>query len=128
MGGYKVAIAGATGAVGQEMLTILEERNFPAKDVRLLASKRSVGKKFLFFGNAIKVEELIPSSFQGIEIALFSAGAERSRQFVPDAVKRGAVVIDNSSAFRMDPEVPLVVPEINPEEIYTHKGIIENPN
>jgi len=125
---YKVAVAGATGAVGQEMLKILEERKFPVKDLRLLASKRSVGKRFSFSGEPVPIEELTPSSFRGIEIALFSAGADRSRQFVPDAVNAGAIVIDNSSAFRMDPRVPLVVPEINPEDIKTHTGIIANPN
>ena len=128
MGGYKVAIAGATGAVGQEMLAILEQRAFQVRELKLLASRRSVGKAFMFSGSPVTVEELTPSSFHGIEIALFSAGAERSRQFVPAAVKAGAVVIDNSSAFRMDPAVPLVVPEINPEDIRTHRGIIANPN
>jgi aspartate-semialdehyde dehydrogenase len=125
---YNVAIAGATGAVGQEMIKILEERRFPVGDVRLLASQRSVGKRCLFNGDQIPVEELTPRSFKGIDIALFSAGADRSKQFARFAVEAGATVIDNSSAFRMDPEVPLVIPEINPEDIFTHKGIIANPN
>lgn len=128
MAGYHVAVVGATGAVGQEMLSILQERKFPLKSLRLLASKRSVGKTFPFRGESVGVEELTRSSFRGIDIALFSAGADRSKQFAPAAVKAGAVVIDNSSAFRMEPNVPLVVPEINPQEIRTHKGIIANPN
>ena len=128
MAGYHVAVVGATGAVGQEMLSILEERRFPVKTLRLLASKRSVGKFFSFRGEAVAVQELKRSSFRGIDIALFSAGADRSKQFAPAAVKAGAVVIDNSSAFRMEAKVPLVVPEINAEEIGNHKGIIANPN
>lgn len=128
MAGYQVAVVGATGAVGQEMLAILQERNFPVKALRLLASKRSVGKSFPFRGERLEVEELTPKAFRGIDIALFSAGADRSKAFAPAAVKAGAVVIDNSSAFRMDPKVPLVVPEINPQEIANHQGIIANPN
>ncbi len=128
MGRYNVAIAGATGAVGQEMIKILEERHFPVKDLKLLASRRSLGKTCTFKGTQIPVQELTSGSFKGVDIALFSAGAERSLQFAPHAVKAGATVIDNSSAFRMDPQVPLVVPEINPEDIFTHKGIIANPN
>jgi len=128
MAGYHLAIAGATGAVGQEMLSILEERNFPIKRLRLLASKRSVGKSFVFRGKPVPVEELTKKSFKGIDIALFSAGGDRSKTFAKHAVKAGAVVIDNSSAFRMDPAVPLVVPEINAGEIRNHKGIIANPN
>jgi len=128
MAGYHVAIAGATGAVGQEMLALLQERSFPLKSLRLLASKRSAGKTCTFQGESIPVEELTSRSFRGIDIALFSAGGDRSQTFAPSAVKAGAVVIDNSSAFRMDPSVPLVVPEINPEDIAQHKGIIANPN
>jgi len=128
MAGYNVAVVGATGAVGQEMLSILQERKFPVKSIRLLASKRSVGKSFLFRGNSVEVEELKRNSFRGIDIALFSAGGDRSKQFAPAAVKAGAVVIDNSSAFRMEAKVPLVIPEINAEEIRNHKGIIANPN
>jgi len=128
MSGYHVAVAGATGAVGQEMLSLLQERNFPLKSLRLLASKRSVGKTFVFRGKELSVEELTPKSFRGVDIALFSAGGDRSKTFARHAVKAGAVVIDNSSAFRMDPAVPLVVPEINAEDIAAHKGIIANPN
>ena len=125
---YRVAVVGATGAVGQEMIKVLEQRNFPVSELRLLASARSAGKKLKFKGEEITVEELKPSSFEGIDIALFSAGGDRSKQFAPEAVKRGAVVIDNSSAFRMEPDVPLVVPEVNPEDVDWHKGIIANPN
>jgi len=128
MRGYRVAVVGATGAVGQEMLKILEERDFPVSDIRLLASSRSAGKKLCFKGEEVTVEELKPESFEGVDIALFSAGGDRSKQFAPEAVKRGAVVIDNSSAFRMEPDVPLVVPEVNPEDVDWHKGIIANPN
>lgn len=125
---YNVAIVGATGAVGTEMIRTLVERNFPAGKIRLLASARSVGKKLRVGGEDVPVEELTAGSFKGIEIALFSAGAARSKEFAPAAVKAGAVVVDNSSAFRMDPEVPLVVPEVNPEKIREHKGVIANPN
>jgi len=123
-----IAIAGVTGAVGQEFIKILEQRDFPVKSARMLASARSVGKTVKLKGRDYPVEELTENSFEGVEIALFSAGASRSRQFAPAAVKAGAVVVDNSSAFRMDPEVPLVVPEVNPEDIKKHKGIIANPN
>jgi aspartate-semialdehyde dehydrogenase len=126
--GYRVAVVGATGAVGEVMVRILQERNFPVKNLRLLASERSEGKELEFRGEKIRVEKLTPTSFAGIDIALFSAGASRSKEFCPAAVKSGAVVIDNSSAFRMEPDVPLVVPEVNPEAIGTHKGIIANPN
>jgi aspartate-semialdehyde dehydrogenase len=123
-----VAIAGATGAVGVEMIKTLEKRNFPLSSLRLLASSRSVGKTLPFRGEEIAVEELTEDCFEGIDIALFSAGGSRSKAFAAAAVKAGAVVIDNSSAFRMDPDVPLVVPEVNPEDIKQHKGIIANPN
>ena len=107
---YTVAVVGATGAVGNEMVSILEERNFPVGDLRLLASERSEGKQIEFKGKKIKVRKLTKDSFKGVDIALFSAGASRSLEFAPEAVKSGAVVIDNSSAFRMEPDVPLVVP------------------
>jgi len=123
-----LAIAGVTGAVGQEFLKILEERDFPFDSLKVLASSRSAGKKIPFRGKTYIVEELTSDSFKGVDIALFSAGGSRSKQFAPAAVKAGAVVVDNSSAFRMDAEVPLVVPEVNPEKIREHKGIIANPN
>ncbi|MGH7425391.1 MAG: aspartate-semialdehyde dehydrogenase [Candidatus Methylomirabilales bacterium] len=126
--GYRVAIAGATGAVGQTMLSILAERNFPVRGLRLLASERSEGKVLHFKGEEVKVEQLTERSFEGIELALFSAGASRSKEFAPEAVRAGALVVDNSSAFRMDPTVPLVVPEINPEAARRHSGLIANPN
>lgn len=123
-----VAIAGITGAVGQEMATCLEERDFPIGKLTPLASARSAGKTIHFRGQDISVAELSLDSFAGIDIALFSAGGDISREFVPVAVNAGAVVIDNSSAFRMDPDVPLVIPEINPQDAEAHKGIIANPN
>jgi aspartate-semialdehyde dehydrogenase len=123
-----VAVVGVTGAVGQEFLAILEQRRFSFKTLRVLASSRSAGKKVPFMGKEYTVEELTQDSFGGVDIALFSAGASRSREFAPAAVKAGAVVVDNSSAYRMDPEVPLVIPEINPQKIKEHKGIIANPN
>lgn len=126
--GCRLAIAGVTGAVGQEFLQILAEREFPFDSLLMLASSRSAGKKIEFKGKKYIVEELTEKSFANIDIALFSAGGSRSKQFAPVAVKAGAVVVDNSSAFRMDPEVPLVIPEINPEKIKEHKGIIANPN
>jgi aspartate-semialdehyde dehydrogenase len=125
---YRVAIVGATGMVGQEFIKVLEQRNFPMTSIRLLASDRSAGKKLFVTHQEIEVKEAVPESFKGIDIALFSAGTETSRHFSPIASKSGAVVIDNSSAFRMYPEVPLVVPEVNPEDIKWHKGIIANPN
>jgi len=123
-----VAIAGATGAVGTEFIRLLEERPFPLGELKLLASKRSVGKKLCCRGREYEIEELTTESFEGVDIAFFSAGGGRSKEFAPSAVAAGAVVIDNSSAFRMDPEVPLVIPEINPEDIALHNGIIANPN
>ncbi|MDI6815452.1 MAG: aspartate-semialdehyde dehydrogenase [Dehalococcoidales bacterium] len=128
MKGFKVAIVGATGLVGQEFIKILEQRNFPMSSILLLASDRSAGKKLFVTNQEIEVKETTPESFKGIDIALFSAGTETSRYFSPIAAQSGAVVIDNSSAFRMVPTVPLVVPEVNPEDIKWHKGIIANPN
>ena len=128
MKGYRVAVVGATGAVGREMVKVLEQRDFPVSEIKLLASSRSAGKIVRFRGEDVKVEELKPESFEGVDIALFSAGGERSKQFAPEAVKRGVVVIDNSSAFRMEEDVPLVVPEVNPEDVDWHRGIIANPN
>jgi len=125
---YNVAVAGATGAVGNAMIEILEERNFSVGNLILLASERSEGKLLKFHGESIAVRTLTHDSFEGIDIALFSAGSERSKEFAPSAVKAGAVVVDNSSAFRMQDEVPLVVPEVNPEKIIEHHGIIANPN
>lgn len=125
---YNVAIVGATGAVGVEMIKTLEKRRFPVKNLKLLASSRSVGKKLRYLDEDIPVEELTHSAFRGVDIALFSAGGGRSKEFAASAVKSNAVVIDNSSAFRMDPNVPLVVPEANPEDIKSHQGIIANPN
>lgn len=127
---YHVAVAGATGAVGNQMLTCLAERRFPIKSLKLLASSRSAGKSLIFQGRPYTVEELTPDSFKGMDIALFSAGGSTSETYAPLAAKAGCVVIDNSSAWRMDPQVPLVVPEVNPQAIadYTQKGIIANPN
>ena len=127
---YHVAVAGATGAVGNEMIQILEEQEFPVASLKLLASSRSAGKTLDFRGESLHVEELRDDSFEGVDIALFSAGAAASRQFAPAAAESGCVVIDNSSAWRMDPEVPLVVPEVNPHAVadYRNKGIIANPN
>jgi len=125
---YRVAIAGATGAVGREFLNCLETRAFPVSALRLLASSRSRGKKLAFRGVEIEVEELRQDSFRGVDIAFFSAGGAISRQFAPAAVESGAVVVDNSSAFRMDSQVPLVIPEVNPGAIASHRGIIANPN
>jgi aspartate-semialdehyde dehydrogenase len=125
---YRVAIAGATGAVGVEFLRLLEERHFPIFELRLLASARSRGKTMRFQGRDIAVEELTENSFRDVDIAFFSAGGSISKKFAPIAVRAGAVVVDNSSAFRMDASVPLVIPEINPEAIAGHAGIIANPN
>ena len=128
MKAYNVAIVGATGMVGQEFIKVLQQRNFPAASVSLYASDRSAGKKLYVGHHEIEVKETNPDSFQNIDIALFSAGAEISRYFSPIAAKSGTLVVDNSAAFRMEPKVPLVVPEINPEDIRLHGGIIANPN
>jgi len=125
---YHVAVVGATGLVGQEFIKILLQRNFPVASLRLLASDRSAGRKLPVGNREIEVEETTADSFGGVEIALFSAGAEQSRYFSPLAAKAGAVVVDNSSAWRTDKGVPLVVPEVNPEDIRLHNGIIANPN
>ena len=123
-----VAIMGATGAVGTEFIRILEQRGFPLKSLKLLASSRSAGKTLKFRGEDLVVEELTENSFEGVDLVLASAGGSISKRFVPHAVEAGAVVVDNTSAFRMDPGVPLVVPEVNPEDIKDHNGIIANPN
>jgi aspartate-semialdehyde dehydrogenase len=123
-----VAVVGATGAVGIEMIRTLEKRQFPVGKLTLLASARSVGKKLKFRNEEITVKELTTDSFAGIDLALFSAGGSISRDFAPAAVKAGCVVVDNSSYYRMDPQVPLVVPEINAEDVHRHQGIIANPN
>jgi aspartate-semialdehyde dehydrogenase len=123
-----VAVVGATGAVGVELMQCLEQRRFPLSNLRLFASARSAGKTLPFRGKPLAVEELTEDSFRGVDIALFSAGGNQSKRFAPIAVRQGAVVVDNSSAFRMDAEVPLVVPEINPQAVRLHKGIIANPN
>ena len=127
---FNIAVAGATGAVGNQMIACLEERSFPIETIKLLASARSVGRRLDFRGESIAVEELTESSFKGVDVALFSAGGGISEKFAPLAAKDGCVAIDNSSAWRMDPEVPLVVPEVNPHAIaqYKNKGIIANPN
>jgi len=130
MRSYNVAVVGATGAVGNEMIKVLEQRNFPVKKLTLLASERSLGKDLTFHGKSIPVEVLTENSFAGIEIGLFSAGGSVSEKFAPIAAAQGCVVIDNTSAFRMVPDIPLVVPEVNPEAIalYKNRGIIANPN
>lgn len=125
---FHVGVVGATGAVGEEMINVLRDRNFPLKSLRLFASKRSAGKTIDFKGTEIVVEELTHDSWKGLDIALFSAGGDISKEYGPIFAKNGVVVIDNSSAFRMDKDVPLVVPEVNPEDIKKHKGIIANPN
>ncbi|MTI82262.1 MAG: aspartate-semialdehyde dehydrogenase [Firmicutes bacterium] len=124
---YNVVIVGATGAVGQEILTILEERDFPLGELRLCATSRSAGKQIIFKGQEYVVEETTAESFNGMDIALF-AGGKASLEFGPAAVERGCVVIDNSSNYRMEPDVPLIVPEVNPDDVKEHKGIIANPN
>jgi aspartate-semialdehyde dehydrogenase len=123
---YNLAVVGV-GAVGQALIDVLDEHDFPVKELKVLATKRSAGKQVQFKGKTLTVEETKPESFEGVDIALF-AGGGASREFAKAAVDRGAVVIDNSSAFRMDPEVPLVVPEVNPQDVEWHKGIIANPN
>ena len=125
---YHIAIVGATGAVGAEFFRVLERRNFPVANIRALASEKSAGKKVQFRNQPITVEELGEKSFAKIDIAFFSAGGDISRKFVPIARNAGAVVIDNSSVFRMDPDVPLVIPEINPDDVKEHRGVIANPN
>ncbi len=125
---YHLAIVGATGAVGQKILQVLEQKDLPIEKLTLLSSARSAGKKLTFNNKEIVVEEATPESFDNVDIALFSAGGSISKKLAPEAVKRGAVVIDNTSAYRMDPEVPLVVPEVNPDALDNHKGIIANPN
>jgi len=123
-----VAVVGVTGAVGQEFLTVLAERNFPIKNLKLLASARSAGKQEAFRGETYTVEELTKDSFKDIQIALFSAGGSISKEFAPAAVQAGAIVVDNSSAFRMKDGIPLVIPEVNPQAIEKHNGLIANPN
>ncbi len=125
---YKVAVLGATGLVGREFVKVLEQRDFPVAELRLLASERSAGKTLAYRGQDVPVEEADEHSFDGIDIALFSAGAAASKHFAPIAVEAGALVIDNSSAWRMEPEVPLVVPEVNGDDSRFHRGIIANPN
>ncbi len=129
-GSFNVAVVGATGAVGNMMVEVLQERNFPIKTLKLLASERSAGTTMLFQGKAHKVEQLTPESFTDIDVALFSAGGSVSKEFAPIAADSGAVVVDNSSAFRMEPDIPLVVPEVNPQRIadFRNRGIIANPN
>ncbi len=125
---YTVAVVGATGAVGQTMLNMLEERNFPVGTLVPLASSRSAGRQIGFKDQALTIQEARPEAFDGVDLALFSAGTDISRRLAPEAVKRGAVVVDNSNAFRMEAEVPLVVPEVNPEAVRNHQGLIANPN
>ncbi|MBC1934949.1 aspartate-semialdehyde dehydrogenase [Listeria grandensis] len=125
---YHVAVVGATGAVGTQMIQLLEDVTFPIKEVSFLSSARSAGKKLTFRGEEVVIKEATPESFAGVDIALFSAGGSISERFAKDAVAHGAIVIDNTSAFRMHPDVPLVVPEVNPEALRDHKGIIANPN
>lgn len=125
---FNVAVVGATGAVGTQMLRLLEERDFPIRQLKCLSSARSAGTKLMFKGQEVTVEEATPESFEGIDIALFSAGGSVSKALAKEAVARGAVCIDNTNAFRMDPQTPLIVPEVNMEQVGTHKGIIANPN
>jgi aspartate-semialdehyde dehydrogenase len=126
--GVNVAVVGVTGAVGTEMLRVLERRDFPVDELRPLASGRSAGKEITFRGKEIRIQELTEDSFEGINIALFSAGGDISREFVPYAIEKKSVVVDNTSAFRMDDDVPLVVPEVNANKIAEHNGVIANPN
>ena len=125
---YKLGILGATGAVGQEMMKILEERKFPISELRLIASERSAGRKYSFCGKEVEVVAASDAAFEGLDIVLGAAENDIAEQFAPAIVKAGAVFVDNSSAFRLDPDVPLVIPEINPEDVAKHKGIIANPN
>lgn len=125
---YNVAVVGATGAVGEQIVKLLEERQFPIRTLKLLASARSAGKQMTFRGQAVTLEEATPASFEGVDIALFSAGGDISRKLVPHAVEAGTVCIDNTSAYRMDPDTPLIVPEVNVGELANHKGRIANPN
>ncbi|MGK0551634.1 aspartate-semialdehyde dehydrogenase [Enterococcus faecalis] len=125
---YQIAVVGATGAVGTKMIEMLAQSSLPIRQLKLLASKRSAGKEIIFKNQTLIVEELVPESFEGVDLALFSAGGAISKQFAPEAVKRGAVVIDNTSYYRMDPQVPLVVPEVNRAALKEHRGIIANPN
>ncbi|QQK80200.1 aspartate-semialdehyde dehydrogenase [Salicibibacter cibi] len=125
---FNVALVGATGAVGQQMLKTLADKSFPIRTLKLLSSPRSAGKKIDVNGETLTVEEATPEQFEGVDIALFSAGGSVSKKLAPEAVKRGAVVIDNTSAYRMDEEVPLVVPEVNEDDLHKHQGIIANPN
>lgn len=125
---FNVAVVGATGAVGEQIIRLLEERNFPIKELKLLSSARSAGVKLSFKGQEVVVQEATPESFQGVDIALFSAGGDVTKALAPHAVEAGTICIDNTSAYRMDPETPLVVPEVNVEKINEHKGIIANPN
>lgn len=125
---YNVAVVGALGAVGQQMLQILEERDFPINEIKPLDIKENEGKELKFKGKTVKVKEACKGAFQDVDIALFSAGANASKTLAPIAVNEGAIVVDNSSAWRMDPEVPLVIPEVNPKDLDWHKGIIANPN
>lgn len=128
MAGYNVAVVGATGNVGQVMIEVLRRRNFPVKGWKLLASARSAGQKININGQDYTIEEARPEAFNGVDFAFFSAGGDVSKELAPEAAKRGAIVVDNSSAFRMDPDIPLVVPEVNPDAVSRHKGIIANPN
>jgi aspartate-semialdehyde dehydrogenase len=125
---YRVAVVGATGAVGAEMIEVLEERKFPVDTLKPLASARSAGGTVSFRGETFTIEELRPNSFEGVDLALFSAGADVSKEFAPAAVRSGTIVVDNSAAWRMDQAVPLVVPEVNPDDVRRHQGIIANPN
>ncbi|MDU0201301.1 MULTISPECIES: aspartate-semialdehyde dehydrogenase [Paenibacillus] len=125
---FNIAVVGATGAVGEQIIRLLEQRNFPIKELKLLSSARSAGVKIPFKGQEVTVQEATPDSFEGVDIALFSAGGDVTKALAPHAVNAGAICIDNTSAYRMDPDTPLVVPEVNVDKINEHKGIIANPN
>ncbi|MFD2759896.1 aspartate-semialdehyde dehydrogenase [Lentibacillus juripiscarius] len=125
---FTIAVVGATGAVGQKIVQLLEKKDIPIKQLKLLSSQRSAGKKVFFANREITVEEAVPESFEDVDIALFSAGGSVSKKLAPEAVKRGAVVVDNTSAYRLDKDVPLVVPEVNEQDLQSHNGIIANPN